>query len=486
MDYAKKLLRKHFPKVHGVLAQCKHKVREIAHRKRSARAVAQVSMEQVIDGEKLSYSLYPELAPQVANLGLLGAFEPALRPPSVALNPDCDTSHVVMLVVSALRIDPRVEREARALASNGYHVTVICPDISSPSLVEQPIDWGMGIQFDILGWQAASFVNQHPWLHGDLMLEAALKYRPLAFHCHDLSTALIGLAAARLVGSRCVCDFHEWYSENVSWDAAAQKYVPHPDSTRTMYQAAEALAMARADEVITVCNSIAHELEADYSVSGKSVHVIRNVPSLKRSDAVYPSLRDSLQVKSDQVVLLWQGGTGPTRLLEPVIKALALAPNIVFVIRGPSLDLFGDGYRKLAEEIGVGDRLHLLPPVKSADVVAASVGADVGIWTLPNLSKNFYYALPNKIFEYLAAGLPLICANFPEARAIVERYDVGVTFDPYDPKSIADAMIKMTDQAFRSGCASNVGIALTELQADREWDKLVALYGGLRERIQVG
>lgn len=485
MKNAKQLLRKHFPKVHGILAHAKHKAREFRHRIQTARAVAQASALQANGEAKLHYSLYPDLHPQVADLGFLGAFDPAIRPPAAALNPDCDPWHVVMLVVSALRIDPRVEREARALAANGYRVTVICPDISSPPLLELPIEWGANVEFDILGWQAASFINQYPWMHGELMLEAAVKYRPLAFHCHDLSTALIGLAAARLVGARCVCDFHEWYSENVSWDAATQAYMPHPEATRTMYQAAEALAMSRADEVITVCDSIAQELQAAYPLGDKKVHVIRNVPSLERSEVVYPSLREFLQVTPDQVILLWQGGTGPTRLLEPVIKALALAPNIVFVIRGPSLDLFGDGYRKLAEEAGVGNRLHLLPPVKSADVVAAAVGADIGIWTLPNLSKNFYYALPNKIFEYLAAGLPLVCANFPEASAVVDGFNVGVTFDPYDQKSIAYALNRMSNPTFRATCVGNVGIALTELRADREWDKLVALYDRLRERTQV-
>jgi len=483
LKYAKQLLRKHFPKVHGVLAQSKQRAIVLRHRMRTARAIAQVSPVQANGEAKLHYALYPDLDPRVADLGFLGAFDPAIQPPAAGLNPDCDPHHVVMLVVSALRIDPRVEREARVLAANGYRVTVICPDISSPPLHEQPIDWGANVEFDILGWRAASFINQYPWMHGDLMLEAALKYRPLTFHCHDLSTALIGLAAARLVGARCVCDFHEWYSENVSWDAAEQTYVPHPESTRTMYQAAEALVMSRADEVITVCDSIAQELQKAYPLGQKKVHVIRNVPSLKRSDAAYPSLRESLPVKQDQIILLWQGGTGPTRLLEPVIKALALAPSIVFAIRGPSLDLFGDGYRKLAEEAGVGDRLHLLPPVKSADVVAAAEGADIGIWTLPNLSKNFYFALPNKIFEYLAAGLPLVCANFPEARAVVDGCGVGETFDPYSPESIAGALTKMTDAGARSRYAQNVGTALAELKADQEWSKLVSLYDSIRLRI---
>ena len=280
-------------------------------------------------------------------------------------------------------------------------------------------------------------------------------------------------------GAYVVADFHEWTSENIYWNDDARRWEPYPVERKTELQEMEARMMYEASAVITVCDSIAQELESQYPAGSKKVHIIRNVPPLERSDSFYPSLRDSLGVGDDQIILLWQGGTGPTRLLEPVIQALEFAPNVVFAIRGPFLDVFGEGYRKLAEESGVGDRLHLLPPVKSADVVAAAKGADIGIWTLPNLSKNFYYALPNKIFEYLAAGLPLVCANFPEARAIVETFTVGETFDPYSPASIGEALVKLCDSNARNRCAANVAPALSALQADQEWSKLVKLYDAM-------
>lgn len=403
---------------------------------------------------------------------------PALRRRTIG---DCDANHVVMLAVSALRIDPRVERSARALVSAGYRVTVICPDISDPPLKAQPLDWGPGIEFRILGWEAASYIDQFPWLNGRLMYEAAITYRPLAFHCHDLTTALAGLAAARQVGAACVCDFHEWFSENVSWDRVKEAYVPHPKGRRHIYKLSEALAIRRADEIITVCDSIARELERK-SLGRRRINVIRNIPPLNTDEGAWEPLRDSLGVDAGQFLVLWSGGTGPTRLLEPIIESLVYAPDVAFAIRGPSLDLFGAGYRERARKAGVESRLYLLPPVRSRDVVAAARGADAGVWSLPNLCKNFYYALPNKIFEYMAAGLPFAGAAFPEVKAIADRYAVGVTFDPYDPRSIGAALMRLSEPEFHRRCRDNIQSALEDLNARREWSKLAALYGRIRSR----
>ena len=161
-----------------------------------------------------------------------------------------EAPHVVMLVVSDLRIDPRVLRSARALAGAGYRVTVMCPDLSTPPLREQPLDWGAGIEIRPLPWQAASYIMHFPWLFGDLMHEAAVAEQPFAFHCHDLTTAVVGLSAARRVGALCVCDFHEWYSENVSWNVEGQCWEPHPALKRNAYRLAERLALERADVVV--------------------------------------------------------------------------------------------------------------------------------------------------------------------------------------------------------------------------------------------
>jgi glycosyltransferase involved in cell wall biosynthesis len=391
------------------------------------------------------------------------------------------SGRIVMLVVSDLRYDPRVEREARALASAGFEIVVIFPDNSIPPIGEQPLDWGPRISFRPLPIGASSYVMGFPWLFGRTMFRAARMERPLAFHCHDLNTVMIGFAAARRAKTRWVCDFHEWSSENVSWNAKAQRWTSHPPMRRELYRKVERFGMDRASAVVTVCDSIARELEEFAPASGRRVTVIRNIPELKaRPSRNYPPLKRELGIAEDCFLLLWQGGAGPTRLIEPIIEALAYSAPTVFVIRGPSLEYFGQGYRDLADNCGVGDRLILLPPVLSRDVVTAAQGADAGIWTLPNLSKNFYYALPNKIFEYLAAGLPVLAAHFPEARRLVEGNGVGLCFDPYDTRSIAAALNRMIDEPqLAARMRAAIPGLLASIDAEREWQKLVALYRGL-------
>ncbi|MGH9908679.1 MAG: glycosyltransferase, partial [Pyrinomonadaceae bacterium] len=415
----------------------------------------------------------------VAQTVFLPAYWPIVKNGRSSASP---TRSVVMLVISDARVDPRVERGARALAEAGFKVKVLYPDASPPRFAEKPIDWGPRISFRPLPARVAYFVLVFPWLFQRTILQAALEERPGFFHCHDLNTSLIGLAAARRVGARCVCDFHEWFSENVSLNLRRGQWRPHSKLHRAVLRRAEQLVMDQADEVITVCDSIANELSREFSGGNRKVQVVRNIPRAKASSKIYSSLRESLGARAEEFILLWQGGTGPTRMIEPIIEALEFAPKAVFVRRGQSLEAYGEGYRKLAKEKGVDQRLVLLDPVPSADVVAAAQGADAGIWTLPNLCKNFQYALPNKLFEYLAAGLPVLVADYPEARRIVEKYEVGLCFDPYDPKSIAAQLNALISDPIRATVfRSNTKRALTDLDPNREWAKLVTIYNELCE-----
>lgn len=386
---------------------------------------------------------------------------------------------VVMLVVADLRFDPRVEREARALAADGFTVQVIWTD---PQLVaggqQAEIDWGDNISFEALPMSAARYSEQFPGFFGRHMLRAAVSHRPFAFHGHDLNTALVALTAARRTGAHAVCDFHEWYSENVSWHPLSRTYRPHSRILKAAYRWLERFCFTHATALITVCGSIADEMSQAFSAGQRNVHVIRNIPDrLRQPSREYPPLKQQFGLPEDRFVLLWQGGLGPSRMIEPVIEALAFAPTATLVVRGPEIETYGPGYRAIAERIGATERLILAPPIPSRDVVAAARGADAGIWTLPNLCKNFTYALPNKIFEYLSSGLPALVAHYPEAKRLVEEYQVGLTFNPYDPNSIASAMNRLiVDHALREKLAANTALALENMDADAEWHMIVAIY----------
>jgi glycosyltransferase involved in cell wall biosynthesis len=84
------------------------------------------------------------------------------------------------------------------------------------------------------------------------------------------------------------------------------------------------------------------------------------------------------------------------------------------------------------------------------------------------------------VFEYLAAGLPVLAADYPEVQRLVRRYEIGLSFDPYDPASIAAQVNRMIDEpGLVARLRANTPAALADMQADREWNKLVRVYHDL-------
>jgi glycosyltransferase involved in cell wall biosynthesis len=392
-----------------------------------------------------------------------------------------DPNRVVMVAYANLPHDPRIEREARALAEAGFSITVICPTLGNKA--EGTLDWGPGVSFEFVEFRAAQFVFRWPGFVGDVLFKALLKHRPFAIHAHDLNMAFIAFAAARRSGARVVVDFHEWFSENVELEAGV--YAPLRPRWRRAYRWLERHSLARADLVVTVCDSIADAMASELG-GGRRPEVIRNIPRLSAEPTrTYRPLKEELGLAPERFLLLYQGGLGPSRLLEPVIEALAFAERCTLLIRGPNIEHYAASYREIAERAGAGERLILQGPVASRDVVAAARGADAGIWSLPNLCRNFTFALPNKIFEYVAAGLPALVADYPEARRLVETHQMGLTFDPYDPRSIAAAVNRLIDDpALRERMAGNTAVALQELDAEREWARLASLYLDMRRNAE--
>lgn len=395
-----------------------------------------------------------------------------------ATAPEREDRLVVMLVISNLTIDPRVEREARTLAANGFRVKVICPQWDPPA---PPPDWGPRIAFEILSRRAGYYAILFPYVLGWRMWRAAARQDGWVYHAHDLNTALPALLAAAGRRVPCICDFHEWFSENVDYDAKTRTHRPHAGWKRRLYRLVERMALHHATAVITVCQSIAELLEREFQAPRK-VHVIRNIPILSAAtDPPTIDLRAQLGISPAQKVVMYQGGLGATRYLEPIVEAMAQVDNAVLVIRGPAIERHAPHYLAVAREAGAAGRVFCVPGVPANAVVREAAAADIGVWSLlANVGLNFRLALPNKIFEYLAAGIPVLAADLPEAAKIVNRYGVGACFDPTNPKSIAAALRRLAEPIFYEGCKARIPAALADLRADKEWAKLVKIYSQLR------
>jgi glycosyltransferase involved in cell wall biosynthesis len=150
------------------------------------------------------------------------------------------------------------------------------------------------------------------------------------------------------------------------------------------------------------------------------------------------SLPGADRMRRGSPVILYLGGLMAGRGLEQLVDAM------VHVEHG-QLVLIGDGVlaaalRERAAGAGVAERVHLLPPVPPGQVVDLAASADVGVSPIVPSCLNYRYSLPNKLFQYMAAGLPVVASDFPQVREVVDGAGCGLLADTRDPTRIAAAI----------------------------------------------
>ena len=110
------------------------------------------------------------------------------------------------------------------------------------------------------------------------------------------------------------------------------------------------------------------------------------------------------------------------------------------------------------------------------EVVATLAQADVGLALITSEFLSYYYALPNKFFESISAGLPVLTSQNPDMKALVEQYNIGLSCDPTNPESIADAIKEILVPENYAHFKANVDIARQDLTWEHEEKKLINIY----------
>lgn len=149
--------------------------------------------------------------------------------------------------------------------------------------------------------------------------------------------------------------------------------------------------------------------------------VVRNISDPAPFDAQQPSpLRARLGLGADAMLLLYLGRIAPNRGLERMMQLVAQCPSVHFALVGA-----GPMVPQVQAMVAAHSNLHYLPPVASAEVVELARGADIGLSVIDHSCLSYTYAMPNKLFEYLQAGVPVLIGNMPEQRAIIEAHHAG-------------------------------------------------------------
>ena len=293
------------------------------------------------------------------------------------------------------------------------------------------------------------------------------------YQAHDLNTLPVAWWAARKRGVPLVYDSHELYLNR-------NRSTPRGRVNDFILARIERFLSHRCDAVITVNETIAKELAKRYGIT--EPHVLMNAPVNKAEvDAsCHRALRDELHVPEERFLLLYCGGITFNRGLEKVIESLALLPDCHLVFMGYGTDAYKEGLMDVVRRVEVGDRFDFFGPVPSDMVTTYAACADLGVAPIENVCLSYYYCSPNKVFEYLNAGLPVVASDFPEMRRVIHEFQVGGVFDPADPQDIARAVRLIKDDAgLREGMRANTVKAAGLFNWENEAAKLLSIYRGL-------
>jgi glycosyltransferase involved in cell wall biosynthesis len=249
---------------------------------------------------------------------------------------------------------------------------------------------------------------------------------------NDTDTLIANFLVSRIRRKPLAFDAHEMFPEVP--EVTGRRFV------KAVWTAVEDWIFPRLKRTYTVCRSIADVYHQKY---GLDMQVVRNIPLARRPEEAVPAPAPRVGVDGKKV-LLYQGAVNVGRGIEWMIDAMPGLDEFVFYVVGD-----GDVLEDLKERVrlrGVGDRVFFTGRVPMEQLPAYTACADVGINLLENVGLNYYYSLPNRIFDYMRAGVPVLASDFPEIRRIVAGYGIGRLVDRYDPAFLAKTIREMVAQ----------------------------------------
>ena len=405
-----------------------------------------------------------------------------------------------MLVKNSFTHDARVHREAKTLVTNGFDVTVIA--LLANNLAEQEttedginiirVSRGLGSSLHAVSDPSQSksaavtksrriralaiklvklaastplgnFV-QHAI--NNRMKSAALSVQPNIMHAHDLDTLSVGVDVAQELDIPLIYDSHE---------IASQRNHHSPRRKRLAFDEEKKL-INQADRIIMVSQGCAEYTANIYNIA--TPDVIMNCPDLPADVDQVRDLRSALNIPKSDFLVVHQGSLQRNRGVEQTIDAVSEISNCTLVIIG-----FGQHRPALEQYVAskkLDTKVKFFGPVPTHELIQWTASADLGIATIVGKSKSYLFSMPNKLFEYVMAGLPVIASNYPDMQAFVQKNDLGLTCDPESADEIKASINFMIDNPIqRKQFAEHSKVASKKYNWQVEQQTLLAIYNEL-------
>ncbi|MGY8822761.1 MAG: glycosyltransferase family 4 protein [Candidatus Latescibacterota bacterium] len=367
--------------------------------------------------------------------------------------------HICMVAFSDLRFDYRIFREATSLHQAGHRVSIISTAFSPDPLVGWgnfeihliPIDRNRSLRLLYpLFWREA----------GRLLLDIEAD----VYHVHDLDALGPGARAAKRRDRPLVYDSHEFWIE--------QSSLVNRPIMRGFWSQLEKRLIRQVDRAIAVSQSIADSLEERYGL--EHVSVLRNVP-LYRPRVESDLIRQVLNIESGRPIVLYQGGFLTDNGLQEQIHAAKDFGDAAFVLIGSGP--CEEELKEIVRQNRLEERVYFIDRVPFNELHSYTCSADIGLCLIKGTGKSFYYSLPNKLFEYMMAGLPVLASDFPEMQRVIDETGTGTSVNPSDIRAISQAVCAiLADPKLRLQQREAAQQAARHFNWEQEAETLVQLY----------
>ena len=375
---------------------------------------------------------------------------------------------ITNVVLNDFTRDNRVLKTSIALVEAGHEVTVVALHRNQLPRVEQH---PAGFRIERVRIYIPGFRVLAPFKWAELALRIALTYRKAdAWHCNDAEAFGMGLLAKRLrSGLKLVYDCHEFESERNGKPTWLSKAVRRME---TRY-------IRKAEEVIVVSPSIQAAYESRYIEQGmRRISLVRNVPNARSGNGATQPLRTNLGLESDDFVAIYQGALTINRGIETL---LAMAPQL----NGSRIHLVFMGYGMLEpqvmEAVHQNANVHFQPAVPYEQVLDYTGDADVGLVSVKPVCLSYLYCLPNKLFESIQAGIPVLVNDLPDCVALVDEFGIGARVANDTPDGWYAALVEAESKspAWKVQAIGGMREPQVALSWENESHRLTAIYDRL-------
>ncbi len=355
----------------------------------------------------------------------------------------------IISVINDLVTDQRVDKTALVLTDAGYNVLMVGRRKADSMQMPERVYRTHRMR---LLWEKG------PLFYAEYNLR--LFFFLLGNRCkllvsNDLDTLLPNYLIHKLFRTPIIFDSHEYFTGTPE--------VIHRPFVRNVWKRIERSIVPKLRYCITVNDSIAGLFREEYGIN---FHVIRNIPAKRRIDSM--PTREELGLPSDKKVILLQGaGINIQRGAEEMVTAMQYLDGILLLIIGGGDVL--PVLKEIAGRLKLEDKVLFIPKLKPEKLAGYTALADLGLTLDKDTNINYRFSLPNKLFDYIHAGIPVLASPLPEIRKIIEQYGIGGFIQNHDPQHIAQRIqeIFRDTEQYRKW-KENLQKAASELTWDHE------------------